>query len=180
MKITPIFLLMSIAGLYGFVFPFTETQPLLESLSDNSNEFTQVLVGACAIDALVEVAHSSSSSSSLALHVHDQWQSCLQCSLVDASSYDQIVRALAAFIDSVEAAAASGIISEAAVDMVEKWATALQMQLERILQSTEMLQGTRGRRKKKTSFWKPFLTADPRYCASIRSSCKTVAAFNRI
>ncbi|MEI7580747.1 MAG: hypothetical protein WCJ17_03020 [bacterium] len=156
MKITPIVLLMSIAGLYGFVFPFKEKQPLLESLSDDSNEFTQVLVGACAIDALVEAAHSSSSS--LALHVHDQWQSCLRCSFVDSSSYDQIVLALAAFIDSVKAAAASATISEAAVDMVEKWATVLQMQLERTLQSTEMLQGTRGRRKKKTSFWKPFLT----------------------
>ena len=146
---------MSIAGLYGFVFPFKETQPLLESLSDDSDEFTQVLVGACAIDALIKAAQSSSS---LVLHVHDQWQSCLRCALSDSTSYHQIEHALGAFIDSVKAAAATGIISKTSLDMVEQWAIALQVQAERILQSTEMLQGTRGRRKKKTSFWKPFLT----------------------
>jgi len=150
MKITPIILLISITGLYGFIFPLSEAEPLLESLADDSDDYVHLIVGAHAIDAFVQ----NSQFSSILSHA---WHECLHCCISDVSSYEQALQVLQRFFAAVKDHEGETQMDKNFCCSLKQWIARVRLLAERQIQGCVMTGMTRGRRSKKQTFWKPFL-----------------------
>jgi hypothetical protein len=153
MKIMPIFLLISIMGLSESVVAVETAVPLFKNLSDDSDNFIRVVVGAHAISAFIESVQDDTISAALTA----QWERCLHYSFDDDVCCENIPSDFSLFLDLVRAHAwpyELGVRSPIEITqqwIADVWQLAVQKNNERNALGT-----VRKKSGKVKSFWKPF------------------------
>ena len=130
-----------------------DTAPLLlQSLDSQTYQYAQLLIGAAAIDALLDSSTVDFSS------LRDAWSRCLDCIVTDSESFERCSGVIATLQQQAHALLCEGGAQyETGVAIIDQWGKEVLDQLHFSL-VPEMSGATRGRRsKKKKSPLKPFV-----------------------